>query len=348
MYIEDQVNNLKWISGYKQTKAGRICIVKTLLSASDTIDAWAVRWGIRRMNRKIEPGLYAVGNPDKSDAVFVTANFKLSFDALRKELSELNAWILVLDTKGINVWCAAGKGTFGTQELINRIRITKLKSMVNHKTLILPQLGATGVSAHDVKKAIGFKIVYGPVRSKDIKAFLMNGLKKDRAMRTIDFNLKDRFVLTPIEFVHSLPCALIILGLLFLIHIIKFQAVTAALLLDYIPFLGAILLGTVISPLLLPFIPVRSFALKGVVLGILWAVFISLVFNLSYLGLFINLLLLTPLVSFLTLNFTGNSTYTSLTGVKIEVKVATPLFIISGVIGITAKLLFMFDVIRGI
>jgi len=66
-----------------------------------------------RMSYAISPGLYAVGNPTKESDVFVSANYKLSFDVLRRELKGFNAWILVLDTKGINVWCAAGKGTFG-------------------------------------------------------------------------------------------------------------------------------------------------------------------------------------------------------------------------------------------
>jgi CO dehydrogenase/acetyl-CoA synthase gamma subunit (corrinoid Fe-S protein) len=71
----------------------------------------------------------------------------------------------VLDTQGINVWCAAGKGTFGTDELVHRIEATQLHDVVRHRVLILPQLGAPGVAAHDVKKRSGFTIEYGPVRT---------------------------------------------------------------------------------------------------------------------------------------------------------------------------------------
>ena len=109
-----------------------------------------VRWGINRDNYRVNPGLYAVGTPGQESDVFVTANYKLSFDALRKNLAGVNGWILVLDTKGVNVWCAAGKGTFGTKELVNRIKLVLLEKVVNHKRLILPQLGATGVAAHNV------------------------------------------------------------------------------------------------------------------------------------------------------------------------------------------------------
>jgi CO dehydrogenase/acetyl-CoA synthase gamma subunit (corrinoid Fe-S protein) len=76
-----------------------------------------MRWGIGRHRYRIEPGLYAVGTPGSDSPVLVTANYKMSFDALRRELGGLDAWILVLETDGINVWCAAGKGTFGTEEV---------------------------------------------------------------------------------------------------------------------------------------------------------------------------------------------------------------------------------------
>ena len=94
---------------------------------------------------------------------------------LRKELDGINAWILILDTKGINVWCAAGKGTFSTQELVKRITENHLDKIVRHKRVIVPQLGATGVSAFDVKKQSRFRVIYGPVRTSDIRAFLKNG-----------------------------------------------------------------------------------------------------------------------------------------------------------------------------
>jgi len=84
----------------------------------------------------------------------------------------MNVWLLVLDTKGVNVWCAAGKGTFGTDELVRSIQAANLKQVVRHRDLVLPQLGATGVAAHEVKRATGFSVHYGPVRARDIQAYL--------------------------------------------------------------------------------------------------------------------------------------------------------------------------------
>ena len=93
-----------------------ICPLKTHL------DHLAARFRIRRGKHRVTPGLYALGSPTPESPVFVSANYTLSFDALRSSLAGVDGYILVLDTHGINVWCAAGKGTFGTDELVNRSR----------------------------------------------------------------------------------------------------------------------------------------------------------------------------------------------------------------------------------
>lgn len=108
------------------TEAGTIPKVSTDLSRADKWGTFKVRWSIKRMSYTVNPGLYAIGNPDKNSLVLVSANYKLSFDVLRRELKGLDAWIMVLDTKGINVWCAAGGGTFGTEEIVNRVALTGL------------------------------------------------------------------------------------------------------------------------------------------------------------------------------------------------------------------------------
>ena len=202
----------KWVTGEIHTTQGSVPVISTDLSFKDTFGAWKVRWGIGRMNYSINHGLYAVGKPDHKSPVLVSANYKLTFDALRKELSGLNCWILVLDTNGINVWCAAGKGTFGTDELVSRITKTGLSEIVSHKTLVLPQLGAPGVRAHEVTRRTGFSVVYGPVRAHDIKSFLDSGFKATQEMRTVKFTVWDRLVLTPMELVATAKYSLMVYG----------------------------------------------------------------------------------------------------------------------------------------
>jgi len=216
------------------------------------------------MDYKVEPGLYAVGKPDNHSPVFVSANYKLTFDVLRSNLDGLDGWLLILDTKGINVWCAAGKGTFGTDELLRRIETSELAAYVSHKRLVLPQLGATGVSAHEVTRRSGFNIHYGPVRAEDIKAYINAGYKAEREMRTVAFTLWDRLVLTPVELVPALKKALPFFGVMLSANRFAAKPFDET---DFAANAGAILSGAVLTPALLPYIPGRAFAWKGWLLG---------------------------------------------------------------------------------
>lgn len=322
----------EYITGYMETAVGKVPKVSTELSFRDVFDTWKVRWGINRMNYAINPGLYCVGNPGASSPVLVTANYKMSFDRLMKELAGLDAWIMVLDTKGINVWCAAGKGTFGTDEIVERIEKVQLEQIVSHRTVILPQLGAPGVAAHEVLKRSGFKVVYGPVRASDIPAFINTGMKPTREMRTVKFTFADRIVLTPVEFSFILKPLLIILGV---ILIPKLLGVNANLFGGILPYIGALLVGNFVVPALLPWIPGRAFAWKGWLMGIVYAIVIIGIYSpISWGQAVIYLLILPPISSFVAMNFTGSSTYTSLSGVVREMRTAVPVIITSISIGI--------------
>jgi len=142
------------------------------LSLANWWDHFLKRLGINRSGNRVEQGLYALGNPNPKSQIFITANYTLSFDSLRTVLKGINCYILVLDTKGINVWCAAGKGTFGTDELVKRINLTRLVDVTKRRTLILPQLSGPGVAALEVKKLSGFNVEYGPVRAIDLPEYL--------------------------------------------------------------------------------------------------------------------------------------------------------------------------------
>ena len=111
------------------------------ITFADRWDHFLARWGVNRMGHVVQPGLYKLGLAIPESPVFASANYTLSFDALRSALAGIDAYILVLDTRGINIWCAAGKGTFGTDELVRRIDATGLSGIVSHRRIILPQLG---------------------------------------------------------------------------------------------------------------------------------------------------------------------------------------------------------------
>jgi acetyl-CoA decarbonylase/synthase complex subunit gamma len=328
-----------------ETPVGKIPRVSSSLKWKDQAGAWKVRWGFGRMRYPIDPGLYALGNPDRTSPVLVTANYKLTFDRLRQALPNRSFWILALDTKGINVWCAAGKGTFGTEELVGRIRGSGLERVVDHRELILPQLGAPGVAAHLVKKLSGFKVIYGPILAKDLPAFMEAGKKATPEMRRKAFTAWERAVLIPIELVHVLKPLVILLPALFLLGgfagggsfwqnaMTHGTFAMAALLL-------ALFMGAVLTPLLLPYLPGRAFALKGFFLSILGVIFLLVLFGgggMNWAGILERLawvLLVPALSAYLAMNFTGASTYTSLSGVKKEMRWALPLEIGGAALGL--------------
>ncbi len=185
-------------SGSIETAAGRVPCVAARGTWHATLGAAAVRWGIGRRRYTVPPGLVAVGTPTPDSPLVVTANYQLSLDHVRWALEGMDGWVLVLDTKGINVWCAAGKGTFGTDELVARLESSGVAKVVGHKTLILPQLGAPGVAAHEVSRRTGFKVVYGPVYAKDLPAFLHAGMKATPEMRRVGFTLRERLAVVPV------------------------------------------------------------------------------------------------------------------------------------------------------
>lgn len=301
--------------------------VSSDLSAADVFCRWKLRWGIGRMNSIVSPGLYKAGNPTADSPVLVTANYRMSFDSLRTSISDRSFWILVLDTRGINVWCAAGKGTFGTEELVARVKETGLERVVNHRSLIVPQLGAPGIRAYTVRKETGFKVVYGPVRARDIGTFLDNGMVADETMRTVDFSLKARAELAPVELVQSLKLLLIILPYVLVFHLLYNGGLHRSVITEAAVYAGSLLIGTVGAPLLLPWLPGRALAFKGWFLGLVYAAGVGVLFSQSRLEQASWFVLLPAVTSFLTMNFTGSTPYTSLSGVKKEMRYAVPLLI---------------------
>jgi hypothetical protein len=314
----------------------------THLTVRDRLGALRVRLGIRRHDHSVEPGLYRVGEPTPASPVLVTANYKLTFDAVRSQLPGVDAWLLVLDTRGINVWCAAGKGTFGTKELCSHVIAANLYDVVSHRTLVLPQLGAPGVAAHEVKAFTEFRVVYGPVRASDIPAFLEAGMKATPEMRTVTFTLRDRFVLTGTELslawrpkVLASMAAIVLasgfVGLAFSWDAVVQRGGTALL-----AGLGGLLAGALVTPLLLPWLPFRAFSAKGALVGAVLAAALF-AFTQESIGVLAALGAATALVtvsSYVAMNFTGASNITSPSGVEYEMRRALPWQIAGAVVAV--------------
>jgi len=304
------------------------------LTFANRLDHALARWKWRRSDHRVRPGLYRLGSPTIESPVFASANYTLSFDAVRSALAGIDAWILVLDTKGINVWCAAGKGTFGTDELVRRIESAGLASVVWHRSIIVPQLGAPRIASLEVARRSGFAVEYGPVRARDLPEYLKTRTATP-AMRRVEFPIADRLLLAPVELVAALPMFLVAIVLWFLAGPIAALAAVSA-----------VLAGTVLFPVLLPLIPTRDFSTKGLLLGLI----VALPFAFSFaatpglpgwaapLAAVAALLLVPAVVSYLALNFTGSSTFTSRTGVRKEIFRYVPVMAVMAVTGALAGL----------
>ena len=318
----------------------KVLSTRARLTAANTWDHFLARVGVKRNEHRVEPGLYALGKPTPDSPVFVSANYTLSFDALRSSLEGLDAYILVLDTKGINVWCAAGKGTFGTDEIVKRVFDTQLKDVVTHRKLILPQLGAPGVAAHEVKKRTGFWVEYGPVRAADLPEYLKTHTASPE-MRKVEFPLRDRLVLIPVDVIRLIPYTLAAAILMYF----------AGGWFSSLATITTVLAGTVLFPILLPWIPTHNFSTKGFLVGALAALPFALSPFLRHpnwswyhqVGQALEFLLAMPAVTaFIALNFTGSTTFTSRSGVKREMFAYIPAMAWTFGTGILLAIVFIF------
>jgi hypothetical protein len=332
-----------FVRDFAETTVGDIPRIDTSLKMLDFAGTLRARFGVSRDSYRVAPGLYCVGIPDQASPVLVTANYKLSFDSLRKELADTDAWILVLDTRGVNVWCAAGKRTFSTEELIRQVQGANLDKLVSHRELILPQLGAPGISSHKVKDGCGFKVIWGPIKASDLKTFLNNGCKADTHMRQVTFSLGERIVLIPVELYLIMKPSLVILLAVFMLSgispgIFSFSAAWFRGLNGAVSYLMGVLAGAVVVPALLPWLPTRQFYIKGLLTGFAGGIVVILYLgaNITRLESLTLFLLTIAVSSYAAMNFTGATPFTSPSGVEKEMRQGIPVQLAAVVIAVIA------------
>jgi hypothetical protein len=322
-----------YVTGTVETPIGAVPRVSREIAHSDRLGAWRVRWGFGRNDYRVKPGVYALGMPDAAAPVLVTANYKLTFDQLRSSLEGLDAWLLIVDTRGINVWCAAGKGTFCADEIARVVLDTRLAEIVKHRRLVLPQLSAPGVAAHKVKEACGFRAIFGPVRAADLPAFLAADMRADPQMRAVTFGARERAVLTPAELqvAWDRRTMLAYAGILAVSAIGRDGVSLPRAVRRGAPLIGAawlaLLAGGAATPLALPWLPGRTFSLKGAVAGglVAAAATATLGRRLSPAARLALIAGVPAVSSYAAMNFTGSSPITSPSGVELEMRRALPL-----------------------
>jgi NAD-dependent dihydropyrimidine dehydrogenase PreA subunit len=147
---------------------------------------------LRLLPHRAGTGLVRIGSPGLDSPVLLTCNFTLTVRRLRDVLRGRDAWLLVANSRGINVWCAAGGGHLTHHEVIAVLRTSGIDELVSHRELVLPQLGATGIQRQAVEQATGWRGRWGPARLEDLPAYLDRQSKATTASRRMRFPLFER------------------------------------------------------------------------------------------------------------------------------------------------------------
>ncbi len=103
----------------------------------------------------VVPGLRKIGTPGRDSPVVVTGNFHLTVRRVEKTLANRNCYLLVAQSKGINVWCASAGGEMNTHSVVTALKTSDIASRVDHRVLILPQLSAPGIDTKLLQKVRG-------------------------------------------------------------------------------------------------------------------------------------------------------------------------------------------------
>lgn len=140
-------------------------------------------------------GLVKIGNPGRGSPVFLTCNYHLTVERVKRALKGMDCYLLVANSRGINVWCAATGGHFTNHDVISVLKTSGIEDLVDHRRVILPQLAASGIEAGVIQKRIGWKVIWGPVYAKDIPAFLNNNQEKTAKKRQVAFSWPQRIEL---------------------------------------------------------------------------------------------------------------------------------------------------------
>ena len=151
---------------------------------------WLLTTALRLLPWPTRMGLRRVGSPDSASPVVLTANFALSVSRVRQALRGLDAWLLVANSRGFNVWCAAAGGHLTTHDVISSLKTSGAGDAVSHRRVILPQLAATGVEGDEVQRRTGWEVVWGPVDARHLPSFLSG--EDPPGMRTVEFGLAQR------------------------------------------------------------------------------------------------------------------------------------------------------------
>lgn len=146
----------------------------------------------RLLPLRTETGLRVFGNPDENSPVFVTSNYDLTVKRVSRYLKQLDCYLLVAQSGGVNVWCASAAEAFTAHSVISAIETSRIGKRVKHRNLILPALSAPGINTRIIEEETGWQCRFGPVYARDIPEYVAKGFRKTEAMQRIKYDLADR------------------------------------------------------------------------------------------------------------------------------------------------------------
>lgn len=164
----------------------------SLLTERSRVLRYALIYVIETLLRMVpwpcRTGLIELGHPSRNSPVLLTCNYHLTVERVKRALQGVDGYLLVANSRGVNVWCAATGGLFTHHNVVSILKTSGIEKRVDHRTVILPQLAATGVHAREVKRRAGWEVVWGPVDARDLPAFLQSEGDTASAMRTVSFD----------------------------------------------------------------------------------------------------------------------------------------------------------------
>lgn len=279
-----------------------------------------------RRTYALEPGLYFTGNRyDRDTPLLVTANYHLTVFLLARRLRGRNARLLIIDSDGINVWCAAGKGQFSNREIVRQLDRYDSEILTGNRklTLILPKFGMSGLDLRELREK-GYRPVIGPLYARDVPGFLDGARLENRSDDRVLFGLQARLFTW-------LPGFLQFLGYSLLLALVLFIAEKGLGWPVPLGLMGITALLATAYPILFPVLPGKRFSIKG-----LWlALFVSVGIYASHVAGYVavsDLIAAVPFTFatslFFALSYTGNSAVSNYSRVRMETVRFLPLNLI--------------------
>jgi hypothetical protein len=274
----------------------------------------------------IKPGYYFTGQKNENSPLLVTCNNYLTVFLLARRIASRSVRLLIVDTNGINVWCASGKGRFSASEIIEKAGRFSLLKKEQKIDMILPKFCLSGVKLTDLRNA-GIKPIIGPMYARDVPEYLDRQKFENRIHDHFVFGLQHRTFT-------ALPTAVHFLYYFLGVYVATFWTLSSAII-----WVSAGL--AFLYPILFPFLPGKRFAVKGIslsaVASILPLVFFAAGMFTLQLALFWILFIFATLI-FIGLSYTGNSPVSNYTLVKKETTMFLPVVVLLYLLIIPVKI----------